>query len=136
MASLSSCPPVVSQDPGSSQTAQGQLTRPIAVLPLLPMTLSRVFVAGCVMAHRVALSRKRYCPTGSRSALAKRNTILACTMDAAHSTDSVLGRNNASAGSRIRAMRWPANADFPLPLGRLNAAVSIPGAVAPRMNRR
>ena len=136
IASASKVPPLVSQAPGSSQIAQGVFTRPIAVLPLEPITLSRVLVDLWVIPMRVLESRKRYSPVGSSTDRANRNTILACSMEAAHRTDSVPGRNSSSAGSMTRVSRCPANQDLPLPRGRLRAAVSIPGAVAWRMKVR
>ena len=49
-------PEFICQLPGSSQIAQGQSTKPIAVLPLLPMIRSRVCVPRCVIPMRVGLS--------------------------------------------------------------------------------
>ena len=134
MASKRSWPPVVSQLPGSSQIAHGVFTSPIAVLPLLPITRSLVLVDLCRIAALVALSMKRYSPDGSNSARANLKTIRACSMLAAHRTDSVPGTNRGSAGSRIRSTKYAANLDFPFPRGRLRTARLVFGAVAAAMN--
>ena len=79
----------------------------MAVLPFEPITRSRVFVGTCVIPARVTLSRNLYEPSGSSSARAKRNTIRACSIDAAQSTLSEPGRNSTSDGVNIRSTSAP-----------------------------
>ena len=58
---------------------------------MLDKTRSRVLLALCVIPMRVAESRNRYSPVGSRSARVNRKHNRACSIEPAHSRYSAPG---------------------------------------------
>ena len=110
---------------------------PIAVFGRsLPITRRRVFVSTWTIPIRVCDYRETGIrPVGSNASRAKRNTIRACSIDAAHKTLSIPARNSGSPAVSTRSTIRAANQDLPLPRGKLRHAVSIPGAVADWINR-
>ena len=96
MASYMRVPPLTSQEPGSSATKSGQLTIPMAVLPLDDSTRTGGYCRALVlvMPMRVAVVGENDTrPVSSRAVLMNLKTSLACSMELQRTQKELSTRN-------------------------------------------